>query len=85
VSDAERLLSIIRKVHEKPELLEEYRLELYLLYKNDGALFEQTMEEFDTLSPQVRRDAEDFVHNIAKAEDFLKKVNERMSSQVANQ
>ena len=80
MSELERLLSIIRKVFDRPEAREEFRYELYMLHENDLTLYEQTMAEMKNLAPQLHREAVDFIFNVNDVKDFLRRQEEYKAS-----
>ncbi len=80
MSELERLMGILRKVFERPEAREEFRIELYKLYEKDPALYEQTMIDLDKLEPALHRETRDFMYNILDVREFLKKVEEHKAS-----
>lgn len=80
MSELERLMSILRKVYDRPQSREEFRYELYMLHEKDSALYEQTLVELEKLAPQLHREAVDFIFNINDVKDFLRKLEEYKAS-----
>ena len=73
MSDIDRLMNIISKVYDSPEARDEFRVELYKLYKNEPALYEETMADLEKLSPSLHYEMRDFINNILTVQGFIQK------------
>jgi len=69
-------MSILRQVIEKPEVREEFRIEVFKLHENNHALYEKTMLDLEKLEPVLHYETRDFVRNILEAREFLRKAQE---------
>ena len=76
MSDLERLMSILKQVFEKPEVREEFRIEIFKLHEKDPALYEETMVDLEKLEPVLCYETKDFISNILDVRKFLQKVQE---------
>jgi hypothetical protein len=69
-------MSILKQVFEKPEVREEFRIEIFKLHEKDPALYEETMVDLEKLEPVLCYETKDFITNILDVRKFLQKVQE---------
>ena len=76
MSELEKLMSILRKVHEQPEARDEFRLNLYILKQESPSRYEEAMAELKELQPLLHKEMADFVGNVEHVLEFLERVKE---------